>query len=193
MREKISVLVSLVVLLLLINNINAAASHTLQVKLKINNTVNNVYIPGTGHWDYNNATYTNPKHFYLASYVNDTVMALVFSFQNPLSLRVNKSGTSHYLTINQNLTNSKSFLVFTKGDQTTIENRIGLIEAGTFLLNIAPSFAYGLGLYHPIKILLTYTDIDVQTSLILQTGYHELEFESNSTDSKVAVVIRRKD
>jgi hypothetical protein len=73
------------------------------------------------------------------------------------------------------------FLAFTEGDWQTIRNRIPLIEADQFLNKIAPSFAYGLGIYYPIKILLKYRDIDIEGDVKMEKGAHVLVIENNGT------------
>ncbi len=161
--------------------ITIALFHTLQLILNMDNIQNKVYIPGAGavaSASITNTSYTNPVHWYLASYLNNILNALVFIHRNTDQLRVNKSGSSHSLTISQELTNSKSFLVFTSGDWHTIDNRISLIESGEFLNKISPSFAHGLGISYVIKILLSYADIDVMNDLILQKGLHGIELRN---------------
>ncbi|GAI97248.1 unnamed protein product, partial [marine sediment metagenome] len=74
-------------------------------------------------------------------------------------------------------------LAFTKGDWEAIDNRITSITSGSFMQEIAPSFAYGLGLKHPIKMVLNLTGIDIQTELILNPGAHDLVIDYNETTS----------
>ncbi|MBI4020604.1 MAG: hypothetical protein HY369_00005, partial [Candidatus Aenigmarchaeota archaeon] len=99
------------------------------------------------------------------------------------------NATHHFLTLNQNLSNSQVFLVFTKGDQATVANRIPLIEAGTFLREISPSFAYPLGGPSPIMLLLRYPDIDLRGNLAFRQGTHEITLTSNSTGGSKIVLV----
>ena len=164
---------------------------TIQVRLKINNIQNKVYIPGTGEVASSaitNRSYSNPTHYYLASYLNNILLSLVFASQNPIAIGTERSGTTHTLEIDHYITNSKLFLVFTKGDWTTINNKISLIEAGTFLFDIMPSFAYGLGFDHIIRVLLTYPDIDIQGEIIMQRGSYILLIEDTGTSEGKEII-----
>ncbi|MFQ5648025.1 MAG: hypothetical protein ACE5FW_02205, partial [Candidatus Aenigmatarchaeota archaeon] len=106
-----------------------------------------------------------------------------------VSMELSHTSQGHTLTLVQRLTNSRAFLVLSEGDQTAIHTRMPLIEAYGFLGSISPTFGYGLGAIHPIKLLLDYADLDVQGSLKLQPGEHELVLESNRTDGARAVTI----
>ncbi len=187
------IMLSAFLLLLLAVTVQA---NDLQIKLILNNTNNLVYIPGTGivaSSAISNTTYTSPAHYYLASYLNNLVRALVHSGQTPLSINISRSGSYHTIEVSQRLSNSKTLLVFTRGDWSTVENRIALIEQGKFLASLIPSFAHGLGIRYRIKLLLDYyNDIDLQSNMIIQSGSHELEFESNKTGTQKALIIRKK-
>ncbi len=180
---------------LLILNITTAQAYTIQFNLILNNTNNKVYVPGVGEIasaSITNTSYTSPQSHYLTSHLNNVLRAMIYYQRSPTAIVINRSGTSsHTLGITQDLTNSKTFLVFTQGDWSAVNNRIDSIEKGTFLTNIAPSFAYGLGVKYPIKLLLEYSDIDLQSTLLFQAGTYELELESNKTDSNKALIIRR--
>jgi parallel beta-helix repeat protein len=166
-----------------------------QLSLSINNTSNTVYIPvygmgektagslGTG------ATYANQSHNYLASYNTTSLSALAAQRAN--SLFAGNTTSYHTLKMDQDLSNPKILLAFAKGDWKTIDNRIGIIESGEFFLKISPSFAFGLGVYHPIKMILNYTDIDIENNLILNKGLNKLALESNSTTSAKRLIIKR--
>ena len=166
--------------------------HSLQINLTLNTTLGKVFIPGVGEQNANSlpsATYTSPPHFYLASYLNSNLKGLVFSQEKPLSISVRGNSTHHFLSLNQNLTRSQVFLVFTKGDYTAIDNRMSLIEGGTFLSQASPSFSFGLGSKHTITLLLNYSDIDIQGNFTFKKGVHEITLQSNKTGSKKILLI----
>ena len=151
--------------------------HILQLILKVDSPQERVYIPGIGVTESNlltNATYFSPTHWYLASYLNNNLKALVFTHRRPYSMQVNNTSTGHLLTLSQELQDSKSFIVFTSGDWTTINNRMGLVENGQFLNEITPSFAHALNTLHAIKIMLSYTDIDILDDMVIQRGSHKI-------------------
>lgn len=165
-----------------------ANAYEFQVKLNINNTESIVYIPGIGEInasDIADAVYTNPLHFYTASYLNNLMTGLVSYSRNPISIAISKSADTHSIQISQNLTNSNIFLVFTKGNWNTIENRIGLIESFKFLSKISPSFSFGLGLAYPIKLILKYSGINIENNLVIQKGLHRLSIKNTGTGIRI--------
>jgi hypothetical protein len=160
---------------------------SIQMMLRLDNLENQVYVPGTGtiaSASITNTTYNNPSRWYLASYLNDVLNALVFSYQTPAMLEVNRSSSSHELVLSQNLENSKSFLVFTAGDWQTIDNRIGLIEEREFMNEISPSFSHGLGISYLVKILLSYPDIRFGDNMTFGKGYHGVVFNNMGTQDR---------
>ena len=151
-------------------------AQTLNVKFTMNNVQNNVYVPGTGEIASDSlgpgSTYSNPDHFYIASYFNNLMYALVSATGS--SLGVSNDASSHNITINQNIQGSKVLLGFTKGDYNNIETVISIIEDGTFFLEIAPSFSFGTGYLNPVKVLLAYTDINITGNTRLHSGFRKL-------------------
>ncbi len=93
------------------------------------------------------------------------------------------------LKISSQLVGSQTLLAFTEGYHMTIRNRIPLIIAGQFLTKIAPSFAYGLGVYYPIKVMLKYSDIDLEGNINMQRGVHRLVIENNGTVAGRPVIV----
>lgn len=152
---------------------------SIQLILRLDNLANEVYVPGTGtiaSASITNSSYGNPTHWYLASYLNNSLNALVFSYQEPAMLEVNRSSSSHKLVMSQNLENSKSLLVFTSGDWQAIDNRMGLIEEMEFMNEISPSFSYGLGISYLVKVLLSYPDIKFNDNMTFGKGFHDIIF-----------------
>jgi len=168
------------------------AFHTITVKLELNDTHSSAYVSNIGEANASTlgagAAYTGLEHWYAASYYGNMVAALVADGAN----EINASNTSktHTIAMEQNLTGSMMYLAVTKGNWETIDKRISLIDSGDFMLSIAPSFGFGLGLYHPIMMVLNCTDIDLQGDLIIRYGLYRIEIESQKTGSQKAVYIR---
>jgi hypothetical protein len=153
----------------------AAQAQTFTVRLNINSTANNVFIPGFGEQradQLTELTLSAPAHVYLASYLNNIVAGLAAADGN--HIRVSRSAASHTLEINQDLEKSRIFLVFSEGNYQAIERNIGLIEQGSFLSQITPSFAYGLGMFYPLRLVLEYADIDLDGDFSLRKGSYKL-------------------
>jgi hypothetical protein len=154
---------------------------SVQLILTLDNLANDVYIPGTGtiaSASITNTTYSSPTHWYLASYLDNVLNALVFSYQTPSLMSVNRTAATHSIIFSQDVQNSKSFLVFTSGDWKTVDSRMELIENREFLLEPSPSFARGLGIGYIVKILLSYGNIDIVDDLIMQSGSHDIIAEN---------------
>ena len=169
---------------------------TIQFILKINGTNATVFIPGYGSIPASSiipTEYLEPEHYFLTSESDRELRSLVFSEREPTSLIINKTAIEHFLEINQKISNSKVFLVFTLGSADNVLNRIDLIESADFLTKISPTFGFGLGDLYPIKMLLQYEDIDLQGQrMILQKGTHNVVIESNKTDTAKNVIIEQK-
>jgi len=170
----------------------SASAYTLNVRLNINNTANTVYIPGVGEQPSSGISgeYSSPPHFYLASYSGGFLNGL--AAKNGQKLSLGSDSDSHYLEIEQNLTSSRIFLAATQGDWHAIDNRISLIEAGRFLSQISPSFAFPLGGLYPIRLLLKYPNIDIAGDLILGKGQYRLVIENKGLSGGKPVVEIRK-
>ena len=165
---------------------------TIQVTLKLNYTTNTIYIPGVGDMTITTLSeteYTDRSDYYIASYSNNNLKGLVFSQTTPKSIIVQGTRTSHSYTINQSLSNSQTFLVFTEGDYNSIQNRMRSIKDSRFLLEVSPTFSYGLGGKNPIKILINYTNINIDGTFIFRQGVHEITIESNKTQEGKILII----
>ena len=162
--------------------ISSAAKGNLTIKLTIPSTTHQVYIPGPGAQNAyqvsSPATWSSPPHYYIASWLANTVYALVHHSDIPVSIGFERTSTDHTLVLTHNINDSKSFLVFTKGNWEKIDKRIPLIEAGTFLDHAAPTFGYGLGLTQAMNAIVAYTNlIDLRNTQILHQGEHTLVIE----------------
>jgi hypothetical protein len=170
----------------------SASAHTLNVRLNINNTQNTVYIPGVGEQPSSGISgdYASPPHFYLASYQGGFLNGLATKSGQKLSL--GSDSDSHFLEIEQNLSNSRVFLAATQGDWHAMDSRISLIETGKFLSQVSPSFAFPLGGLYPLRLLLKYPNIDIAGDLILGKGQYRLVIENKGLSGGKPVVEIRK-
>jgi hypothetical protein len=172
--------------------VSTASAYTLNIRLNINNTANTVYIPGVGEQPSSGISgeYTNPAHFYLASYQGGFLNGLAAKSGQRLSL--GSDSDSHFLEVEQNLSNSRIFLTSTQGDWHAMDSRISLIEAGKFLSQVSPSFAFPLGGLYPLRLLLKYPNIDIAGDLILGKGQYRLVIENKGLSGGKPVVEIRK-
>ena len=162
-------------------------THIIRMILTLSNLNNYVYIPGIGEVASSaitNTSYTGPAHWYIASYLNNALNALVFVRESPNALMVNRTSSEHSIAISQALDGSKSMLAFTSGDWEAVDNRIESIESGGFMNAITPSFAHGLGVNYMIKILVNYADIDMVNELILSGGSQGIEFSNTGVSER---------
>lgn len=175
----------MLVVFLAVPNVSA---YTLSVRLNINNTANTVYIPGVGEQPSAGISgqYSSPPHFYLASYSGGLLNGL--AAKNGQNLVTGSGSDSHFIEIEQELNSSRVYLTTTQGDWQAIENRIPLIEAGRFLSQISPSFAFPLGGLYPIRLLLKYPNIDLAGDLVLAKGQHKLVIENKGVSGGKPVV-----
>ncbi|MFH1364781.1 MAG: right-handed parallel beta-helix repeat-containing protein [Candidatus Aenigmatarchaeota archaeon] len=168
---------------------------TVELNLKINNTDSRVYIPVFGVGETNasslgsGTTYASSPHFYLTSQSGDALTGLVASFAE--QLRVSNDTNTHSLLLQRNLTNTKMLLPFFRGGWHDVEKRIPVLESGEFFQEIKPTFGFGLGVKYPIKMILTYNNIDLQGDLIAEKGLHKIKIESNKTNNEKAVIIEK--
>ena len=170
--------------------LNTLQVHTLNLKLTINSTANTVYIPDTGEKSFSQLstqTFT-PATYYIASYGGGTVQALVYSQKVPVSLKTQRTDSSHTLTLNQQLSGSQALILFTKGDYNTVESKIGSIS--TLLSRSSPAFGQPAPAEKTgITVLLNYSAIDIQGNLILHRGVNRLVIQSNKSGSQLAVIV----
>ena len=82
-------------------------------------------------------------------------------------------------------------MVFTEGDWYTIENRLPLLEGSKeFLRKISPSFAYGLGVYYPVKAVLNYNrTMEINNTMTFEKGTTTLLVENKDTINNITPVI----
>lgn len=167
--------------------VSYAQAQELNVRLTINNVQNNVYIPGTGEIASDSlgsgTVYSSPDHFYIASYFNNLMYALVGATGTGLFART--SGGTHTIAINQSLQGSKVLMGFTSGDWNNIDSVISSIESGSLFQEIAPSLSFGLGYLNPIKILLAYTNINITGDLRLHSGFRKLIVSNEGFENNV--------
>ena len=79
--------------------------------------------------------------------------------------------------------------MFARGDSSAVSARIPSINEEKFLEEISPSFGQGLGVKNPLKMVLTYTDIDLRGEFTFRKGLHEITLESNKTNGEKILII----
>lgn len=166
----------------------AAAQSELTVELVINNTSHDVYIPETGEVASSTlGTFTtyNPSTYWITSYLSGLVVGLAGETGQDLSTE--GAGGTHTIGFSQ-VIGERVFLAFTEGDEEIVEGRMTDIEGGDFLNTVSPSFAYGLGSYHPLMVILTYSGIDIDGSLSASKGIYKLVIENKGQSGGVPVV-----
>jgi hypothetical protein len=168
----------LVFLLLLVMVPGAAAQSSLHVDVVVNQTANDVYVPGDGvipSAGIPDVTYV-PSPFFIASYSSGFVAGLASMSGD--YVRTDGGTGNHTIGIVQPLANSRVLLAFTEGDWQTIGNRMDLIENGEFFRRITPSFAFGLGTEYVIRMILHYPGIDIEGGLEFSKGIYRLIIEN---------------
>ncbi len=145
-------------------------------------------VPGTS----DDLSFEDP-YYSVSKLDDDTLFALVFHSSTPESATASETTQNHTIELTLWVEDSEAFLVFTKGEEANIKNRLDLIESLEFMTHISPSFGFGLGLYHPIKVLIEFTDIDIVSNLLVSQGSHEITFDFNETvgDKPGIAVIKR--
>ena len=166
-------------------------AQTLDVSLTINNTQNSVYIPGTGEIPSGSlgaGTIYFPDSFYIASYLGNELYALAAGYG--ISLYASNDAGTHTMSLRQSLQDSRVLLGFTTGDYNRVSRAMPSIEDGSFFREIAPSFSFGTGYLNPIKILLSYDDINITGNLRISSGYRKLTISNTGyADGKPIVEI----
>ncbi|MCD6496552.1 MAG: VCBS repeat-containing protein [Candidatus Aenigmarchaeota archaeon] len=165
----------------------------LHIKLVINNTENNVYIPGQGIKKSSNVNYhsSDPPYFYLASYLNNVVYALVFENRMPGIIEAENDANTHSISIEGDLDGSRMLLAFTEGGWRTIQDRMSLIQSNVFLTHILPSFSLGLGRNYETVVALFYNNIDIRGRLKIENGQHQITLENNASGTNMIIDINQ--
>ena len=157
----------------------AVAQSSLVLELRVNNTDHMVYVPGSGEAaasDLGSRTvFSNPEHYFIASYLSGLLTGMAGESGQGL---VTEGGSGyHVIGFEQDL-GEHVLLAFTQGNWETMDNRVTDIEEGKFMGYVSPSFAFGLGSYHPLKVALRYAGIDIDGSLSLSRGIYKLVIEN---------------
>lgn len=156
-----------------------SAQSSLVLRLRVNNTDHTVYVPGVGEIGSgtlgSGTSYSNPEHFYLASYLAGLLVG--FAGGTGQNLYTESGPDYHIIGFEQDL-GEPVYLAFSQGDWKIIDNRIGDIEEGDFMDYVSPSFAFGLGTYHPLKVALRYSGIDLDGAFTVSKGVFKLVIEN---------------
>jgi len=167
----------------------------LSIKLVLNSTEDSIYIPGEGEKTFQTLStqeYTNPSHYYLASYSNEILKAVVFSQLSPVSILTEKGSDTYALGIKQRFSNSMVFLTFSKGNWRVVNNKINLIEKGEFLSSEEPSFSFGVGSGSILKVFIEYENLKINKTMKIWRGYNKIVVENKGvSDDKVTIGLER--
>jgi hypothetical protein len=155
------------------------AQSTLSLRLNLNDTSHDVYVPGQGESPSSSlgslAVYTSPPHYYVASYLSGLLVSLAAG--QGQAITTESGSSSHTIGLDQDL-GEPVFLAFTQGDWHAIDSRTSDMESGSFLDAVSPSFSYGLGTYNPLTVILAYSGIDIDGSLRASKGIYKLVIEN---------------
>ncbi len=153
---KVSCLGLLAVMALMAVTQGVAAQSNLVLELRINNTDHTVY--------------DSPEHSFIASYLAGLLVGLAAGSGSTLE----GSGTGYHMIGFEQGLGEPVFLAFSQGGWQVIDERMGDIEGGDFLDHVSPSFAFGLGTWHPLKVALGYSGIDIEGGLAVSKGIYKL-------------------
>jgi len=172
----------------------AGAQHTMEVSVVINNTDNNVYVPGIGEMDSSGLGAFNeyvPEHFYIASYLGGVVTGL--AAKEGIKVFYGGSQGRHVIGVQQALDGPGVFVAMTRGDWQAIDRRMDIIEAGKFLMEVSPVFGFDIqGMYYPVTIMLRYSGIMLVGEKYLGTNRVRLSIENvGVSDGNVNVEITK--
>jgi hypothetical protein len=156
------------------------------VKLTFDHADSLVYVPVWGEGVKTlpfTSTWHDAGNWFIASYLNNVLHGIVFMGKSPVSIGLASTQAGHHITLTEGFNGSRSAVVFSKGGWERIGDRMGLLEAGTFMEQISPTFGFGLGIHHPIKLILEYPGLDFVGDLSMQLGRHDVLFDYNQTVS----------
>ena len=160
----------LVVMALMVAMQGVAAQSNMVLELRINNT--------------SHAVYDSPEHSFIASYLAGLFVGLAAGSGSTLD----GSGTGYHTIGFEQSLGKPVFLAFSQGGWQAIDGRMGEIEGGEFLDHVSPSFAFGLGTWHPLKVALGYTGIDIEGGLAVSKGIYKLVIENKGQSGGMPLV-----
>ncbi|MCK4714750.1 MAG: hypothetical protein KAT35_04190 [Candidatus Aenigmarchaeota archaeon] len=138
----------------------AAAQSDLVLELQVNDTSHTLY--------------ESAEHSYVASFLSGMLIGLAGAG----GTHYTQTGTSYNTLGFERELGEPVFLVFSQGDWQVIENRMDDIESGDFMDYVSPSFGFGLGSYHPLKVVLSYAGIDLDGGIAMSRGIYKLVIEN---------------
>jgi hypothetical protein len=150
----------LVVMILMAVAQGVSAQSDLVLELRINNT--------------SHAVYDSSGHSFIASYLTGLLVGLAAGSGSTLT----GGGAGYHMIGFEQALGEPVFLAFSQGDWRVIDNMMVDIDAGDFLDYISPSFAFGLGTRHPLKVALGYSGIDIEGGLAVSRGIYKLVIEN---------------
>jgi len=138
----------------------AAAQSSLVLELRMNDT--------------SHALYESPEHSYVASYLSGMLAGLAGAEGTCHA----QTGPGHNTLIFEQDLGEPVLMAFTQGEWQDMEKRMADIESGKFMEYVSPSFGFGLGSYHPLKVVLGYTGIDLDGVVSMSRGFYKLVIEN---------------
>ncbi|MBN2043140.1 MAG: LamG domain-containing protein [Candidatus Aenigmarchaeota archaeon] len=157
----------------------AVSTISFQVRLVLNDMSSKIDIPGIDSGDINTMPtgyHPSPDHFFVSSESGNAMTGLVFFNEYPRNVIFERTVNDFTMGIDQNLPFSGIMLVFTEGGNEAISKRMDIIERGTFMDNMEPSFSYGLGEKHEIKVSLYQNEVDmIANTTVMGSGSYMIE------------------
>lgn len=127
-------------------------------------------------------------NYVVSDSTSDTVAALIHATGKCNEV----SSDSDSMSLNTSI-NSKTYLVYTKGDRNTIDSRIPILISDDFDTIVDPSFGFPLSKKNIISISLEYENINVVSKDIFGAGFHDLIIGTGGEDgNRYLIDIRRK-
>ena len=163
-------------------------SHNFTISLTLPGLENRVFVPGLGSVPATRfGTWFFPSHYYITSERDMALYGLVFFYRDPVSIAMRSTYHNHTLSMTLGTEKSRMFLLFTEGDPLLIENRIWLLDSLSFLTYPSPSFAYGLGLYHTVYILIPNHHLGINRDFSIDLGTQKLTIEHDEATGKAVI------
>lgn len=165
-----------------------AGAQNLTVSLTINDNSNTVYVPASAGGEISagslaDQSYQSPFEYYISSYRNDYLAALIGLGKQLNFISTSKNSNSHTISVTQNITGSKTLLVFSRGAKDTVAGKIGIVKSGEFFEYPVATFGFGTASLAAINLVLNYKNIDIEGLEVLGKGIHNLLIENNGTSS----------
>jgi hypothetical protein len=174
-------LLALAIVLIIFMPMPVLAQESLVLRLRLNNTDSMVYIPNHGTGEVASSglgpetLYSQPEHFFIGSYISGLLTGLASGTARSL---ITESGSGYHVIGMGQSFGKPVYLALTSGDWQPLSERAPDLESGSFMDFVSPSFAYGLGTYHPLRVAASYPGIDIRGSIETSRGIYKLLIEN---------------